>query len=233
MPRLTRALALLAAVSAALVAARPGWAVDVVVVPLRVHLISSSVRDLNGANAVSTVEVRERLDLINQAFRPAGVRFELDAVQTETVGHPAAWSAAVRGDGPRRDAYQSLVDPTRMIAPRGLDLYVVRTLADMELGGLYSCNVDGTGRGAAFIAVETDDGTAQPTRKWAHELGHALGLRHTPCDATHADNLMMSGRCEHADRGRVALDAVQREQVRRQALAGGPMPCRRNLPELQ
>lgn len=233
MQRPARALGLLAAAAAMLVAARPGWAVDVVVVPLRVHLLSSGVRALNGAAATSTLAVQERVDQINRAFQPAGVRFEVDRVSTETVRDHSAWTAATRGSGSPREAYGALVDPMRMLAPRGIDLYVVRTLGDMRIGGMFTCNVAGADRGAAFIGVETTDGSRLPTRKWAHELGHALGLRHTPCEPAYADNLMMSGTCSYAERSRVALDAEQREQARSQALAGGPIPCRRYVPEVE
>ena len=195
--------------------------------PLRVHLLKSSVDALDGASVIGASEIREKIRRVNTAFAPAGVSWHIDRIEVERVQDSGPYRAAVRDDGPRGKALLSLVDTRHLMAPRGWDLYVARDLSKLDLGGAYKCSVDGIrGHGAAFIGAHNAKGKPHPTRKWAHDLGHAMGLSHTPCEPELKDRLMMSGRCEHAAPKRIALDARERRQIARQAQIGGPAACK-------
>jgi hypothetical protein len=168
---------------------------------------------------------------INRIFEPAGIQFELESIRRDRAADTGPFRRAAKGE-PKQRALTALVDPSDLIAPKGLDLYVLRDLSPVKKGGAYRCTVraDGTGPGAAFIAARSSKDGIQPLRKWAHELGHALGLGHVPCGTEWADNLMMSGKCEHGKASRSALTVEQVAKLSTQARQGRPASCRRDRP---
>jgi hypothetical protein len=52
-----------------------------------------------------------------------------------------------------------------------------------------------------------------------------MNLPHTDCTEEYADNLMMSGTCEHANTGRTDLTADQIANIQEQFLIGRPAEC--------
>ena len=216
--------ATLCAVSVAL-ASQPATALAVIELPLRVHLIESTVHDLD-ASFVEDHHITDRLTHLNKMFAPAAIQWKLDRIQRDRPADTKPFERAVAGEKKQR-SLPALVRGADLLTPNGFDLYVVRNLNDIDLGGAFRCHVtaDLAGPSAAFIAAHDARGGAQPLRKWAHELGHALSLAHTPCESKYADNLMMSGRCEQAHPKRIALDASQIERARIQATTGHPATC--------
>lgn len=196
-------------------------------VSLRVHMMQSGHSEI-GTGGTQRALLRHRAREINDIFAPTGIRFVHDSTRYPRVTDTSAWRAVKPRDRPsRKVALLSLVRQSEMLAPAGLDLFVVDSFDRFDIGGAYQCAAGGEGRGAAFIAIHGPQGRELHPRKWAHELGHALGLPHTPCESRYADNLMMSGKCEHARRGRVDLNRRQVEIMRAQAIRGGPARCKR------
>jgi hypothetical protein len=199
------------------------------VLPLRVHLVASKIHDLDAASIVTDGAVKDRMKHINRIFEPAGIQFELESIRRDRAADTGPFRRAAKGE-PKQRALTALVNPSDLIAPKGLDLYVLRDLSPVKKGGAYRCTVrsDGTGPGAAFIAARSAKDGIQPLRKWAHELGHALNLGHVPCETRWSDNLMMSGKCEHGEASRSALTAEQVTRLKAQARQGKPAACRRD-----
>ncbi len=217
-------LALSALAGSSLAAGSPG--LDRLQLPLRVHVLESTERPLDASRVVDEAVVRERLREINAIFAPAGIEWVLQGVVTERPASDETFRRALTGGEKPAPALKALVRSTTRLSPSGFDLYVTRDLSDLKIGGAYLCTTDGgRGTGAAFIAAENGKGQPLAVRKWAHELGHALGLRHTPCEGRYAGRLMMSGRCQHAEPKRVALTDEEIARARKQALTGGPAPC--------
>jgi len=199
---------------------------DEITLPLRVHVVKSEIYDLNAAAVVKDGAIRDRLVHINRIFDAAGIQFELESIRRPRPADAGPFKRAAKGER-KQPALTALVAPRDLVSPKGLDLYVLRDLSAVDKGGAYRCSVagNGTGPGAAFIAARTPNDRAQALRKWAHELGHALGLRHVPCEPEWAENLMMSGRCDHAKASRVALVTNQISLSRAQARKGHSVAC--------
>lgn len=217
-------LAMLAAF-AQLGQAEPGSQYEPIVLKLRVHLMESSVRELQGKRSVESGQVTQRMGHINKAFAAAGIRWVLDQQRDHRVVNTSAWKRATRTKekADRVSAFRSLMDRSDLLNPRGFDLFVGRDLRESGVQGVYLCPmVAGQRIGVAFISNEHGNGNTLASRKWAHELGHALGLRHTECDPAHADSLMMSGKCEHAKPFRKGLSAQEISTIRDNAQRGRP-----------
>ena len=99
-------------------------------------------------------------------------------------------------------------------------------------GGVYTCAVQKKqGKGTVFVPLKASGGKPQAARKWAHEMGHAMGLPHTPCEEKYKDNLMMSGNCKLANPDRIDLNANQIVQIAKQYEVGGPVSCKDKNPD--
>jgi hypothetical protein len=165
-------------------------------------------------------------------FAPAGISWSLESYLVESPPSDEALRQAL-ASGRRPAALRSIVSAPSRLSPAGFDLYVVRTLSAVQIGGAYLCSVDGeVGHGVAFIGAEDGRGRPLPVRKWAHELGHSLGLPHAPCEAAYTGQLMTSGTCAIAEPGREALSDAEIARMRDQASTGSPSPCGHNREEL-
>jgi len=191
---------------------------------LRVHIVESSVFDLNAAAIVKEKHITDRVEHINNMFAPAGIRWKVEDIRFDRAANTLPFERAAKG----REGLAplpALVRRRDLIGPKGFDLYVIRDLSELGIGGAYRCGADPKRSGVAFIAARTANDNVQRLRKWAHELGHALALSHAPCEEEWADNLMMSSRCEHAEPRRIQLIDRQIQRIAEQA-PNGPAPCK-------
>ena len=198
---------------------------------IRVHLIKSSIDDLNGAGTFATeAEQKTALDgflqHINSTFSVAAVEWRIESVRTQPAGNEACYQEVIDGTVKGAACLRQNVDASAMLAPNGWDMFVVRRTSALGFGGVYACSVAGQGSpGAFFVPWENANGGPQAKRKWSHELGHAMGLPHTPCEAAFANHLMMSGSCSHAAAGRKDLDDKELKRIDLQYAQGGPAVC--------
>ncbi len=226
-PRHAAAAVLLAQMGCGSATATPADADPGFTMKLRVHILKSSVHDLDAAAIVDDVDITSRMQHINNIFEPTSIRWELEGIQRDQAADVGPFKRVAAGKSTKA-SLPPLVDPADLIWPEGLDLYVARDFSAAGLGGAYRCTLtkDQKGPGVAFIAARAKNDSVQALRKWAHELGHALGLAHTPCTPEWADNLMMSGKCEHAKPRRIRLRAEQVVKAQKQAATGLPAKCK-------
>ena len=200
---------------------------DPIHLPVRVHLIAAPDAAVDSARSVGAEELRQRFADINRAFAPAGIVWEIESVVVDRPGAEAAYRSAITDRSQRRGALRAMRSAPHRLGAEGFDLYVLNRLDPVGIGGAYQCAADEpAGMGAAFVAARTKRGGKLATRKWAHELGHALGLQHTSCEAATQDRMMMSGKCEHAARGRVGFTEAEITRMRAQAATGHAAPCK-------
>jgi hypothetical protein len=195
---------------------------------LRVHLVSApGLRPLDAASAIDEAEILDRMDAVNAIFAEAGIEWQVESIDVVEAVHLEATAADL-------DAGRAGIAELARAAPRsalgedgGWDLFVVRNTAPFGFGGVFACGVGGEGGpSAAFVPVFDSSGRRpQVIRKWAHELGHAAGLPHTPCAAEAADRLMMSGTCALAEPGRIGFSEDELRAMRRRLRWGRPAAC--------
>ncbi len=197
--------------------------------PLRIHLMASTdLRALDGAGAIDEAELLERIAAVNDIFAPAGVRWVVDSIEAVPAIHEDRALDAIADDRAGMATLAHTLPEDELLSPDGWDLVVVRNTAVFGFGGVFTCGVGGAGGpAAAFVPVTNSGGQeAQDLRKWAHELGHASGLAHTPCNADWTSNLMMSGRCAPAELDRVGFSADQLRTMKRRLRKGHPSLCK-------
>ena len=204
-------------------------AADPIHLPVRVHLVDSFDDTIDAAGQVTRGELEQRFAEINRAFAAAGIVWEIESVVVDRPHAEAAFRAATADNTKRRAALRAMRSAPSRLAPEGFDLYVVQRLGPLGIGGAFQCAPgEPEGMGASYVAARTLRGSKLATRKWAHELGYALGLQHTPCTTSASDRLMMSGKCELADKGRVGFTDAEVTQMRAQAAEGRAVTCRRD-----
>lgn len=201
------------------------------VVAVRMHILrSADVEMLN--SDMTEAEARDLVAGVNEAWKQARVRFELERVVTEQATHTAEYAAiASEAEGDRhkgkddRDYKRRKIEardatcPDDQRIPKGIDVYVHRSL--VAAGGVFSCGK----RAVLFAEYGSGRKKAKSVAKvLAHELGHALDLPHAGCEK--AGNLMMAGGCPDADREGIGLDAEQIATARRTAATGNPQTCK-------
>lgn len=198
---------------------------------IRVHLIASSIDDLDGAGTfASEAEQKAALDgflqHINLSFAVANITWSIESIRSQPALNEGCYQKVIDGEVKGGVCLRQNVDPTAMLAPKGWDMFVVKRTSALGFGGVYVCSVNGDkGMGAFFVPWKNANGGPQAKRKWSHELGHAMGLPHTPCEPAYANHLMMSGNCSHAVSDRKNLDKEELKRVDIQYQLGGPAAC--------
>jgi hypothetical protein len=189
---------------------------EFVVIPIRVHVLSST--DLTVLNCgLTDADIKRVLGKVNGIWHQAGVHWGLDALVREPAARQDRFKAALAG------AEVDILDVLRKLAPEGsrsdegVDVYYIH---EFPINGLYLDNrmvlINETAR---LLAVP--GGIDEPLpRVTAHELGHALGLRHRQ-DRT---NLLASGN------NGTTLNEAEVACSRKQAES---MPGSLNVPELR
>jgi hypothetical protein len=163
---------------------------------------------------------------INETFAPAEIRWEVESVQVEAALDEEAYLDAVAAGDKGASALKLNIDPAGMLAPLGWDIFVVRHTYHLGFGGVYVCSVNGEpGMGTIFTPLRDLQDNPQQARKWSHELGHAMGLPHTPCEPEYSDLLMMSGSCEHREEDRDSFIPAEITRIHVQLAVGGPAHC--------
>jgi len=195
---------------------------------LKVHVLSATLPMLDAASIYTEAQIEQYITDCNGVFEPTEIAWQISelviqaALDEEIVTESAATGTPKGGVALARN-----VDLDALMAPNGWDAIVVRQTAALGFGGAYKCSLDAQSGapGAVFVPLLAGDGSPQVMRKWAHELGHMMDLPHTPCTTEYADNLMMSGSCEHAKLDRVTLTPEQIAAIQAQYAVGGPAAC--------
>lgn len=151
-----------------------------ITLPVRVHLVRSGSHPRLQATFDETV-IRALFTEVNTIWAPAGIRFEIELVDTLQALEvpPKKWFERDRN-------WVKAAIPTQSFSPTAIDVCLVR---EMGPNGFFY--------GEPVVVCETPDftkvkgGADNPVaRVVAHELGHVLFLQHRQ-DHT---NLMASGR---------------------------------------
>jgi hypothetical protein len=155
-------------------------------------LAISIARDAQGERVVDDAWMQSQIDDANRFFEPLGTRVRW------TIEKPLAEPHGDLHTRANRDALTPLTEVNM------IDVFVVRTLEDVDEPGRYRMGVCWTGLGGKrFIVVAKH---ARPT-VFAHELGHFFGNRQ---HSTVVNNLMSYSR----DGGQVFLDEAQSTRIR-------------------
>ncbi len=152
------------------------------VAPLRVHRLVTP-GELNLSTTLEEKDLRRTLDQVNRIWGHAGVHFALESIVTEAAANPNAYRQNFRVP---RFKWLLAIRPK---ASQREDCFHLYYLKRFLVNGIYMNS------GAMFVKDTArlrpvDGGVLEPIpRVSAHELGHALSLRHRQ-DTT---NLMASG----------------------------------------
>ena len=213
--RLLLAFSATALLSCASAGPRTVSSVSVVRLPLRFHLLSSSI---NPALTTTRTEqdVRELVRVANWEWKQAGIEWYVERVIREQSVPSAQFDSALAGTIP---AYQadliSFVPRHELLSP-GWNVFLIRDFGRIA-GGMFRPEIEGVvlaERGFGFELPASGRGGAT----LAHELGHSLTLGHEPCDSTRN---LMSNACS-APGVISALTPGQISRAREQALTGRP-----------
>jgi hypothetical protein len=159
---------------------------EFLVIPLRVHILTSS--DLPDVNcALTDADIHRILGKINGIWQQAGVHWGLESLVKEPAAKQERFKLALeRVDPDEQLGVFPLLAPEETWLREGMNVYYVHRFA---VNGIY------LGNRMAFIQekaqlLSVPGGIDEPIpRVTAHELGHALGLPHRQ-DRT---NLLASG----------------------------------------
>jgi len=145
------------------------------VLPVRVHLLSAEVAE--ELNAASTEEeIRQRFVAVNEIWKQAGIRWEIESIVSETAANQDAYARWIelddrRDQRKRRPVMMGLLSPEHRLRD-GWNVYVIRRFP-VPASGVYFPELGSV--------LDTELGPRGETHATilAHELGHALSLAHT------------------------------------------------------
>ena len=200
---------------------------DVLVLPVRVHMLTSSaVPELN--STLSESEVRRVFNETNRIWRQAGIRWEVESVLREAAEAEQAFPSARETGRSGRGRFRSIllqVCPQEHWLQGAWNVCVIREFP-VPAGGVFFPE-----RRQVLWSELNPRGQMHPTIL-AHELGHSLCLPH---DSESPNNLMRGGGPGAAvltprdPSTAVELTAAQIAVARRQAATGSPQgigsPC--------
>jgi hypothetical protein len=158
---------------------------EFVVIPLRVHVLSSS--DLPDVHCgLTDADITRILGKVNGIWHQAGVHWGLESLVREPAARQDRFKAALEADPADRLGVFRLLAPEGSRSSEGMDVYYIHKF---PVNGVF------LGNRTAFVQETARlrpvlGGIDEPLpRVTAHELGHALGLPHRQ-DRT---NLLASG----------------------------------------
>jgi len=179
-----------------------------------VHLLASKITTLDAE--FSPAQARDLLARTNDIWAQAGIRWRVDSIISDSMTAEADsifTAVTLSGGTIPQDLFERMV-PDDRIPGGGFDIFVLHDLAIFGIQGIYQPQIP------AVFGSETTGVFGWGNQDiLAHELGHALGLRHVAC--TPNGDLMVPGSC---DRGTdpTHLTAAQIDDARAQAGKGVP-----------
>ena len=189
---------------------------EFVVIPLRVHVLSSTdLPDLNCA--LTDADIQRILGKVNGIWHQAGVHWGLETLVREPAAKQNQFKVALEADNGDKLNVFKLLAPEGSRSDQGVDVYYIHKFS---VNGVY------LGARMAFVQETArlrpvPGGIDEPLpRVTAHELGHALGLPHRQ-DRT---NLLASGSTG------TTLNEAEKEKARNRADA---MPGSLTVAELR
>ena len=197
-----------------------GRPLETLSLPVRVHLIRS-----DDSAALDCTRDRPNVEALiaeaNTYWRQAGIVWWIESMQPRPAQPAPDFDALLHTEAtteaekrPLRESLRrqlAAAMPADGWLPDGLDLVLLD-----HFGAFGAGFYDGNGRVylARYGIVEPEVVDELPAVILAHELGHALGLHHEPCNQR--GNLML-GRCPSRDRHARKLTATQIRKARMNA----------------
>ena len=183
---------------------------ETLMLPLRIHVLSSSVTPFDAT--FTDGEVQSLMARANEVWAQADIRFEVESIVHEGVANEAELMAVAAGSPTPPTLINNALPRGQLLSGRW-DVFLMHDLSVVAgAPGVFFANLP------AVVSSEVDPaGLNHPGRILAHELGHSLTLPHVPC--TPEGNLMSPG-CDSADRTRLSDDQIA--AARAQASTGHP-----------